>query len=282
MAKSKTELKPATLQDRPRLAELIELAGYVHRHLDWLAPLDWLGSRPYWLIEEDTNLRAAMACPDDPGGIAWIRLFASRQQYTLSEDWERLFEACKNEFQTRSDVTFAAISLYRWFEELLTRVGFRIKQKIVVLEWPGMNKPPVISSNRIQIRPLEKSDLPNVALVDRSAFDLLWQNSLPSLALSLEQAAYATVALMNGEIVGYQICTGVHYSAHLARLAVLPNLQGNSIGSLLVSDLQVHFYHQDVIRVSVNTQSDNSRSLALYEKMGFKATGDTFNVFTFA
>lgn len=273
------QLKAAGQDDRSSLADFLGESPFIHRHLDWQTAIDWLGSRPYWLVVEGSKIQAAMACPDDPEGVAWIRLLAARNLEHLQEYWVEMLERSRMEYETRTGIMYAAIALHPWFEELLLKSGFQQRQEIVVLEWTDTREPGLAAPQGIKIRPIEKMDLASVAEVDQAAFDLLWQNSKRSLSLSLNQAAYATVAEMDGEIIGYQICTSFHYSAHLARLAVLPRLQGNAIGKWLVADLLHHFQRQNISRVSVNTQSDNKRSLMLYQRMGFEPTGDSFNVF---
>ncbi len=121
-------------------------------------------------------------------------------------------------------------------------------------------------------------DLATVADVDAQAFAPLWQNSLESLRLAYKQAGYATVAKLDGKIVGYQISTLSGFNAHLARLAVYPELQHRSIGYWLVYDLLHHFSSRNVFRITVNTQDNNQASLALYQKLGFWQTGERFQV----
>jgi ribosomal protein S18 acetylase RimI-like enzyme len=265
--------------DRPGLLTLTDTAPYVHRHLDWRAPLDWLGSPLFWLTEDSHHLLAALACPIDPPGIAWIRFFAARE----GQDPDVLFlDLFKKALQARSsypDTDFAAIALYPWFGVLLKKAGFHLHQEIVVLEWTGIPRAIRPLRPALVIRQLQTADLPDVARVDAQAFGLLWQNTQDGLTLALQQSAYATVAVLDGEVVGYQISTAVSFSAHLARLAVLPEKQGKSIGAALVANLQEHFWNGDLMRVTVNTQGDNLHSLALYQKLGFSLTGDSFDVF---
>jgi ribosomal protein S18 acetylase RimI-like enzyme len=265
--------------DFPGLSHLLETGPNIHRHLDWRPPLEWLGHDPFWLIEDRGKIVAAMACPADPPGVAWIRLFAVQVGTDLKATWQVLFERVLEYYNNQPGVRLAAIAIYPWFGELLRQMGFRLHQEIVILEWENSLPAPITPIWPVRIRRLELADLPDVTDVDNRAFDPLWQNSLESLRLALQQAAYATVALSEGKIVGYQISTAASFSAHLARLAVLPNLQRKSIGYLLVMDLLKYFSAQDMFRVTVNTQDNNHASLNLYRKMGFWLTGDQFEVY---
>ena len=122
-------------------------------------------------------------------------------------------------------------------------------------------------------------DLPAVAEVDAAAFDPLWQNSLPSLERAYPQAVLATVIEANGQVLGYQLSTRNPLGAHLARLAVRPELQGFGLGRALIADLIQQADRHAMYRLTVNTQSDNAASLALYKKTGFRETGERFPVY---
>jgi ribosomal protein S18 acetylase RimI-like enzyme len=274
-------IRQAVHADLAALSALLENTSYVHRHLDWRPPLEWLGLQPYWLVEQEGTILAALACPPDPPNVAWIRLFAVHPSLTIQTAWEMLFPRLQERFPNETGTNIASIVLYPWFGDLLFRAGFHLHQEIVVLEWDNILPAPITKIPPVTIRNLKPADLAKVAWVDNTAFELLWQNSEESLMLALQQSACATVAEFEGQIVGYQISTASAYSAHLARLAVLPALQKRSIGYLLVRDLLERFSHREIYRVTVNTQGNNHASLALYQKLGFWLTGDRFQVLVY-
>ena len=80
-------------------------------------------------------------------------------------------------------------------------------------------------------------------------------------------------------IVGYQLSTGSGQRAHLARLAVHPALQGRGVGRALLTDLFSKLDQNGIYKLSVNTQSDNVVSLAMYQRMGFIRTGEQYPVY---
>ena len=57
------KVRPAVPLDREKIADLILFEAHVHRHLDWRTPLEWIGSPPYWVLEEGGRLIGALACP---------------------------------------------------------------------------------------------------------------------------------------------------------------------------------------------------------------------------
>ncbi len=132
----------------------------------------------------------------------------------------------------------------------------------------------------VSLRPMSINDLEEVQKLDEIAFDPLWRISLSALRNAFQQSAYATVAQSGGKIIGYQLSTSTPYSAHLARLAVHPQQQRQNIGHALVQDFLQFTRANDLWRVTVNTQSDNDASLALYAPVGFGTTNENFPVFT--
>ena len=276
-------IRKATKQDFQALTFFIGASEYVHRHLDWRTSLDWLGYEPYLILQKNEVIQAVLACPPDPFGIAWIRLFCvSSSIIKPFQAWDALFPEVQLALKPGFPITFAALGLQDWFINLLTENNFAHHQDIVVLEWSG-NLPAALSIPQGMIlRPMFMSDLPEVQILDGLAFDQLWQNSLDGLTLALNQAAYATVLKLENRIIAYQISTPTSFGVHLARLAVLPGFQRQHIGSMLVRNLQEHFGEKGFEMVSVNTQDDNQASLALYRKMGFHLTGDSFPVYTYS
>jgi hypothetical protein len=107
------QVRPADLQDRQVISDLIFFQNHAHRHLDWRHPLDWLGSPYFWLMEEDGRALAALACPPDPPGIAWVRLFAFGGAVSALEAWSALWELARGEIARRGGAHF-------WLAQILT------------------------------------------------------------------------------------------------------------------------------------------------------------------
>jgi ribosomal-protein-alanine N-acetyltransferase len=278
--KRELHIRPVQPQDRQKLANLIQFEVYVHRHLDWRQPLDWIGTSPYLVVERGAEFLASLACPPDPPQVAWIRLFAARSKISVAKAWNTLWSAALDELQIIELAnSVAAISLWSWFSELLLVSGFCEANRVVMLSWERVETTPQGNHPGVLIRSMSLDDVPSVERVDAASFAPIWQNSLANLDLAYRQAAVATVAENDGEILGYQISTAAPVGGHLARLAVLPSYQGKGIGSALVQDLLWQFRRRGAQRVTVNTQKDNLASLALYRKAGFLSTGEEYPVY---
>ena len=276
------QIRPAVPQDQHQIANLMFFESHVHRHLDWHAPLEWLGSPYYWVVEDNGRVVAALACPQDPAGVAWVRLFAHSRQLSLDDAWNVLWSTAKKNIGKQSGATVALIAKQQRLSDLLIRNNFTHYQDILMLEWKDSDIPESLPVDGVKVRAMQTGDLPAVAELDANAFMPLWQNPLTALKKALPQATVATVAEDARGLTGYQISTANPFGAHLARLAVRPETQQRGLGSLLVTDLLQRLNRKGVARLTVNTQSDNLASLALYRKMGFILTGENFPVYAFS
>lgn len=277
----KHSIRQANSSDQKHLANLIHFGTLVHRHLDWRPPLEWIGHDPFLVVEEDGRLIAALACPPDPESVVWIRLFVSYDEENLVESWNQLWSHALEMLSPSPDLHVAAIPLQNWFQRLLQGSQFQRTTDVVMLIWDHGRIPPEQTSPSISIRPMNLDDLPQVELLDKIAFGTLWHNSRTSLEYAFKQAAFATLAELNNEIVAYQISTSMQMGGHLARLATHPLYQRQGIGYTILRDLMKQFKQRGAMRITVNTQEDNLASIALYESAGFSRTGETFPVYQY-
>lgn len=272
-------IRTALPTDRSRLANLIHFGAYIHQHLDWKPALDWIGSKPYLVVEREGELFAALACPPDLAEMTWIRLFAVSQLMNTRLAWTLLWDAASTELAEIGNMCVAVISLQSWFNGLLEANKFEHTDDVIVLMWDGTNNMPKPAPTSISIRPMYPEDLDTIIEVDHDAFSLVWKNSSESLDLAYQQSLLATVAESDDEIVGYQYSTASTMGGHLARLAVKKSMQGRGIGYLLVHQVLNQFKKQGFRHVTVNTQQNNAASLALYSKAGFTLTGESYRVY---
>lgn len=280
LIRTQLAVRPAQMADQSSIANLMYFEPHVHRHLDWRGPLDWLGVTEYWVLEQDGTLEGALACPPDPEGVSWLRLFAHSSDVPEAIAWNMLWDHTRSTLQG-SGLVVAAITTADWFSTLLIESTFDQKQQIVVLEHPILDFVQRPIPFNVDLRSMTERDLAEVSDVDKSGFSPLWRNSRSAIRSGFMQSGFATVATVNDEIVGYQISTRNSFGVHLARLAVNSHFQGRGIGYYLVQDLMLKCQRVGLHRLTVNTQNDNATSLALYKKIGFELTGERYKVFTF-
>ena len=276
-------VRTALPQDQHQIANLMFFESHVHRHLDWRAPLEWLGSPYYWVVEDNAgSILATLACPKDPPGVAWVRLFAHASQISLEDAWGELWKVAKSELVEDSSTTVALIVMHQWLRDVLEKNGFQHTLDVVMLERKDLDIPARLISEGMKIRKMKPEDLLAVAALDEAAFKPLWQNPLNALEKAIPQAISATVVEDSNGVAGYQISTQNPLGAHLARLAVRPDAHRQGIGSMILADLIQRLNLKNISRLTVNTQSDNFASLALYKKMGFVVTGEKFPVYCYS
>lgn len=281
MLNSNLAPRPASIADYSQLARLLNHQLSVHRHLDWRHALDWLGHKPFWVLEQNGEIVAALACPPDPADIAWIRLFFCLPSVSINLAWKILFEQALNQLRTSSNPQIAAVALQTWFAGLLSQNNFTHYQDIVILSWENTPICTLPNPPGILIRGIEPADLPDIAAIDAGSFEPLWVNSYEAVTLAYDQSDYATLAELDGQVMGYQLTTANPFNAHLARLAVSPQAQGHGLGHALVQDMMLHYQDRRIWQITVNTQSTNHHSLSLYQKIGFQLTGEKFPVYTY-
>lgn len=277
---SSITIRQALRSDTSLIADFLSHAACIHRHLDWQGVLDWIPFDPFLIMQDEYRLQAIMTCPPDLEKIAWIRCFACAKKYDLVETWQTLFSEIKA-LPVMAATSLYSVGLNDWFANLLVQSGFINFQDIVVLQWN--EKMPAFRSFDPYwlIRPMEEADLDQVAELDHSAFEPIWVNPPDKIRLAYAQAEHASVVEMDERIVGYEMTTANHLSAHLARIATHPDYQHRHIGSSLITDMFRYFVRKGISQISVNTQSTNTASLALYKSLGFELTGETFPVFQY-
>src|SRR5512139_264969 len=196
-------VRTADLSDHQQLSNLIFFETRLHRHLDWRSPLEWLGAPFYWALDEGGQITAALACPEEFRGIAWVRLFVYTGRWSAENAWNMLWSTAKQAIQQAGGSMVAAIAVQPWFQEILAESGFENRQQIVLLEWRGVTgqSSAALSESKgaretsgIRIRKMTQADLPEVEKTDAASFDPLWHNPLETLRRAFAQAFYVTVA----------------------------------------------------------------------------------------
>ncbi len=273
-------IRQAQKPDSSMIADFLYRAACIHRHLDWQGVLEWIPFDPFLIMQNEYRLQAILSCPPDLEKIAWIRCFACEKKYDLAQTWEALFNEIKI-LPKMAGVSLYSVGLNGWFSDLLSGSGFENFQNIVVLQWNEKMPFTQPFNQPWLIRPMEESDLELVAELDRIAFEPIWVNPPDKVKLAYAQAEHATVVELEDRIVGYEMTTANHISAHLARIAIHPDFQHRHIGSNLIKEMFGYFIRKGISQISVNTQSTNFASLALYKSLGFELTGETFPVFQF-
>jgi ribosomal protein S18 acetylase RimI-like enzyme len=267
------------LADYDRIFAFLNEDVYLHRHLDWDSLQDWLAHPGFILDETDGEITGIMACIKESQGGTWIRLFACPRSINPVSVWKRIFLHLNDHLLNDLDRRINSLAFSEWYQSLLSTSGFITNYSVVVLRNNHLSTFVQRTNPDLTIRQMEESDLLEVAEIDHQAFLDIWQISKSILLKALAAPSYGSVAELNSQLVGYQICSIDHETAHLSRLAVLPSYQNLQIGRSIIKELFAYLSGVGVRSLTVNTQSNNVASLALYRTCGFIFTGDYFPVY---
>ncbi len=262
---------------RRQIQSMLTDSKYANAHLDWKGPRGWFQETPFWVSVRRRRVGAALAVLSDMPGVAWWRVATVRDDLDPTEALAPLWDNVLPELSAQNVQIVAALALQDWVNDVAAELGFAHAHDVIALV-RETNTPPAPVESDVILRTILPHNIDAVAHVDNMAFRAPWAHSADMLQEALNTSAYATLAVLNDTIVGYQLTTQGTYGAHLARLAVLPGHQGQRIGRLLATDMIEHFMHKGVTNIGVNTQSDNENSLKLYQSLDFQLTGDGFPV----
>ena len=173
-----------------------------------------------------------------------------------------------------------------WLVELLAASGFGLAEEVQTFRLESAAFAAAIARSGqvarhpvLELRPAHPTDLDAIALLDTLAFEPLWHFSSQNL-VELLFASEMLVATQAGRIIGYIGMTVHGREAHLTRIAVHPDWQGQGVGKrLLAAAVQIAQSHH-VRTLTLNTQVSNRRSQQLYRSFGFAPTGQPTAVYT--
>jgi ribosomal protein S18 acetylase RimI-like enzyme len=114
-------------------------------------------------------------------------------------------------------------------------------------------------------------DRPAALGVDASAFPPFWRLDRDGLREAMRATPVARFRVgTDGGVVAYAITGRAGDRGYVQRLAVRPEHAGRGFGAALVVDGLRWLREARAREAVVNTQTDNARALALYERLGFR------------
>jgi ribosomal protein S18 acetylase RimI-like enzyme len=267
------QLRPYDRSQAEAVQDLLFHARRQHSHLDWYRAANFLDMPDTLALTlwHNGHLLGIIACAAPLGGVQWMRLLAVDNAADVAVV-EPLMRAALEEAQRLRLEAVYCVLINRWLSSHLTALGFEYVEDVVTLSRIGDALPDLPpSSYTVQNAYIEH--LSDLVAVDHAAFAPPWQMSRDEIRHAQRQAASFTVALADDRIIGYQISTRHQHTAHLARLAVIPDHQGNGVGALLLRHAISSMLRRSVRAMTVNTQQSNHHSQRLYLRFGFQRNG---------
>jgi ribosomal-protein-alanine N-acetyltransferase len=269
-------ITPYLRKHRRTVEDLLFQHYRVHTHLDWQNIENWLETTnsPMWLAWQGEQLIGAMAASEGVEATSWMRVIAVHDdvlspQSMFNEIWQPLSEELY-----RGGVRHVGLLMMRdWLKLFLSPLGFVYDEHIVTMFRGGHQPPSQIPASPLKINAVTSADLDLLVTIDHAAFPPMWRMSKNDIREAWRVSAVCTIALQDDQPVGYQLCTQAQDAAHLARLAVQPQMQGSGIGATLLADALARFARRNIHSMTVNTQASNIRSQRLYTRFGFVRNG---------
>lgn len=253
----------------------------LHTHLDWQLIEDWLDTpdTPVLLCWQESRLAGVIAAAPPLAGTTWLRLAAIDEHASIDVTLPELWAALRDRLIALGVVEVGTLVMQSWLGGQLGALGFEYREHIVTLHRDGIDAPDPLRTD-VRIRPADVRDVETALAIDHAAFSPLWRMHPSAMRFAARDSGNFTIAELNGQPVGYQITTTHYRNAHLARLAVIPRIQGGGVGGALLGHLIDSLARRGIASLSVNTQGTNTRSLNLYRQYGFTPNGNNIPCWT--
>jgi ribosomal-protein-alanine N-acetyltransferase len=253
------------------IMRLVDSAWRVHIRVP---PIE-LGARimlmPGFLAEDHVGLRGFMVMEPQPPHVALIVAAGLRDTWSVRPYLDLLLPEIERVAYQERLPALAHIGNVAWLVDDLRERGFQTREWIVAFERYGIEPPPPTPAPAY-IRSAHSKDMPALLALDALAFNHIWRKSAGNFNEALANADSFAIAEMDGQIVGYEWSERYHRHTHLTRLAVHPAYQGRGIGAQLLHKAITDALAGGVNMITLNTQENNHRSRALYERFGFVYT----------
>jgi len=125
---------------------------------------------------------------------------------------------------------------------------------------------------KLEIRRLTYSDLPQVIAVERRAFPTPWSLAMFVLELS-KPSGTCLAAILDGELVGYVICSRYDTVWHIMNVAVDPGVRRRGIATALLQSLLDRIDDGESTQLTLEVRPTNDGAIRLYERFGFRSAG---------
>jgi len=123
----------------------------------------------------------------------------------------------------------------------------------------------------MEIRRLALSDLGEIELIERRAYPTPWSRSM--FAGELAKPSSIALGAFDERLVGYLIVSRYVDAWHVMNVAVDPGYQHKGVGKALLDELFALTEGDPRRGYTLEVRVSNRTAIALYERMGFRATG---------
>ncbi|MEX3946410.1 ribosomal protein S18-alanine N-acetyltransferase [Paraburkholderia sp. EG287A] len=128
------------------------------------------------------------------------------------------------------------------------------------------------------LSPMTESDLDEVAIIERSAYEFPWSRG--NFEDSLRNGYYGLcMRHVTGTLIGYCVLMPVVDEMHLLNLCVAPQAQGAGAGLAMLREAVRIARMQGLEGLLLEVRPSNHRAIRLYEQFGFVTIGRRKNYY---
>jgi [ribosomal protein S18]-alanine N-acetyltransferase len=273
MPRSFEEVRVLTLDDMPQVIRLLQTSEYIYQRftLDELSII--LSHYPGLGIFNGPSLRAFLLSQTIHAPSAWIAGFCV--SWTESKSYQKLLSILLTHLAPLliargvRYLHYSGNDIERdWLRAILLTKGFAPYRQLYAFDKYDY-RIPAEGNQHITIRPMVESDIPALLTIEQVCFEELWRYDTLSFRDIAATHPYFVVAEKDGKVIGYQFNALDAEFGYLVRIAVHPSAEGKGIGIRLMAEAIRFFEKSRVLRIMLNSQSDNTHAHRLYEWFGF-------------
>ncbi len=132
---------------------------------------------------------------------------------------------------------------------------------------------------KVLLKKMTKSHIQEIAEIEQACFSKPW--SAQSIENELHNNnAHFFVSMLNNTVIGY---CGMHNALdewYVANIAVLPDYQGNGLGTALTKHLISYAEKQNGAFITLEVRPSNAKAINIYSNLGFKKMGTRKNFYS--
>ena len=266
-------LRQGARRDLLSLSWLIKTSCWTQRSRGKESLADLLRREPSVLWLHDKTIHGALLPSLYRHPVAAVRLLTMRG----AEDRELFFDLVLPHAEARLGHLGARWLGFSgcedWLVEEIVARGYRVVDRVASYEKVGLHAQGE-GNCQVLVRKAIAEDLTQINALDAAAFVPFWRLNEAIMRQFAQESPYFIIAELDRTVAGYLVAERWGRRACISRLGVLPILQGQGIGTRLMLEAFALMRSDGLRGAFLNTQQNNTRSHKLYEKLGFRLTGE--------
>ena len=131
--------------------------------------------------------------------------------------------------------------------------------------------PSLVDAAELEFRPMRKSDLKAISVIEQIAYEFPWETSTFKDCLSVNYCCWVGEKL--GQVVAYGIVTVGAGESHVLNVCISPSMQGRGYGRRMMKKLMevAKSHHAEMMILEV--RPSNPIAIKLYQDLGFNEIG---------